>query len=89
MTAGATASGPRILAVNDELQILRALKLILRAAGYEALTAASVEQALDVAALSPVGRRDRRSAVVGGQWDRALPASAGMELDSDHRAVLW
>jgi len=35
MTAGPAASGRRILAVDDELQILRALKLVLRSAGYE------------------------------------------------------
>jgi two-component system, OmpR family, KDP operon response regulator KdpE len=40
--------------VDDELQILRALKLVLRSAGYEVLTAANVEEALDVAAVSPV-----------------------------------
>lgn len=47
-------TGQRILACDDELQILRALRLTLRPAGYEVLTAATMEQALEVAALSPV-----------------------------------
>jgi two-component system, OmpR family, KDP operon response regulator KdpE len=71
MTDAPVVSGRRILAVDDELQILRALKLVLRAAGYEVLTAASVEQALDVAALSPVD-----AAIV----DLLLPDGSGIEL---------
>ena len=45
MIASPAAGGRRVLAVDDELQILRALKLVLRAAGYEVQTAASVEVA--------------------------------------------
>ena len=71
MTAGPAASGRRILAVDDELQILRALKLVLRSAGYEVLTAANVEEALDVAAVSPVD-----AAIV----DLLLPDRDGIEL---------
>ncbi len=64
-------TGRRILAVDDELQILRALKLVLRSAGYEVITAAGVEEALDVAALS---RLD--AAIV----DLLLPDGDGIEL---------
>jgi len=71
MTAAPAVGGRRILAVDDELQILRALKLVLRTAGYEVLTAASVEQALDVAALSPVD---------GAIIDLLLPDGDGIEL---------
>ncbi len=71
MTAGPAASGRRILAVDDELQILRALKLVLRSAGYEVLTAANTEEALDVAAVSPVD-----AAIV----DLLLPDADGIEL---------
>jgi two-component system KDP operon response regulator KdpE len=52
---GAAAHGehrPRILVCDDETQILRALRVILRDAGFEALPASSGEEALDVAAVS-------------------------------------
>jgi two-component system KDP operon response regulator KdpE len=41
----------RVLVCDDEPQILRALKVILRRAAFEPLQAASVQEALDVAAL--------------------------------------
>ena len=44
---------PRVLVVDDEPQILRALRIILRDAGFEVLQATSVEEALDLAALQP------------------------------------
>ena len=68
---GSRASGRRILAVDDELQILRALKATLRAEGYEVLTAASMEEGLDVAALSHFD-----AAIV----DLLLPDGDGIEL---------
>jgi len=43
----------RVLVCDDEPQILRALRVILRDAGYEAITAASGEEALDHAAVKP------------------------------------
>jgi two-component system KDP operon response regulator KdpE len=43
----------RVLVCDDEAQILRALRVILRDAGYEAVTAASGEEALDLAAVKP------------------------------------
>jgi two-component system KDP operon response regulator KdpE len=42
---------PRVLVVDDEPQILRALRIILRDAGFEVLQAATAEEALDQAAL--------------------------------------
>ncbi|OJU84875.1 MAG: DNA-binding response regulator [Solirubrobacterales bacterium 70-9] len=49
------SDGPaaRILVCDDEPQILRALRVILRDAGFEAVTAASGEEALDLAAVKP------------------------------------
>jgi two-component system KDP operon response regulator KdpE len=44
---------PRILVCDDEPQILRALKVILRDAGYEAVAASTGEEALDRAAVKP------------------------------------
>ncbi|HWA55347.1 MAG TPA: response regulator transcription factor [Solirubrobacterales bacterium] len=44
---------PRVLVCDDEAQILRALKVILRDAGYETVPADSGEEALDLAAVKP------------------------------------
>jgi two-component system KDP operon response regulator KdpE len=44
---------PRILVCDDEPQIVRALRVILRDAGYEAVAAISGEEALDLAAVRP------------------------------------
>ncbi|MFZ0376636.1 MAG: response regulator transcription factor [Solirubrobacteraceae bacterium] len=62
---------PRVLVVDDEQQILRALRVILREAGFEALPAATGEEALDLAALQ---RPD--AAII----DLLLPDIDGAEL---------
>ena len=46
-------SAARILVCDDEPQILRALRVILRDAGFEAVPAATGEEALDLAAVKP------------------------------------
>lgn len=46
-------SGQRVLVVDDEPQILRALRATLRGAGYTVETAATVEEALTAAAAHP------------------------------------
>ncbi|QEC49350.1 response regulator transcription factor [Baekduia soli] len=46
-------TGRRILVCDDEPQILRALKVILRDAGFEAVPAETAEEALDRAAVHP------------------------------------
>src|SRR3954469_14112221 len=61
----------RILVVDDEPQILRALKIILRDAGFEVLQAASVEEALDLASLRPPA-----AAII----DLVLPDGDGIEV---------
>jgi len=43
----------RILVCDDEPQILRALKVVLREAGFEPVPAETVEEALDAAAVRP------------------------------------
>ena len=68
---GTRRSARRILAVDDELQILRALRVTLRSHGYEVITAATVEEALDAAAVSPPD-----AAIV----DLLLPDGDGVEL---------
>jgi two-component system KDP operon response regulator KdpE len=47
------SAAPRILVCDDEPQILRALRVILRDAGYEAVTASTGEEALDRASVKP------------------------------------
>jgi two-component system KDP operon response regulator KdpE len=65
------AHRPRVLVCDDETQILRALRVILRDAGFEALPASSGEEALDIAAVS------RPEA---GIIDLVLPDMDGIEL---------
>ena len=62
---------PRVLVVDDERQILRALKVILREAGYEVIEAATIEEALDRAAVRPPD-----AAII----DLMLPDGSGIEL---------
>jgi two-component system, OmpR family, KDP operon response regulator KdpE len=49
----ALGSPPRVLVVDDEPQIVRALKVVLREAGFEAIGAETASQALDLAAVQP------------------------------------
>jgi len=52
-SSAAAASRPRVLVVDDEPQIVRALKVVLREAGYQAMPAETASQALDLAAVRP------------------------------------
>ena len=61
----------RVLVVDDEPQILRALKIILRDAGFEVIQAATVAEALDQAALRPPA-----AAIV----DLVLPDGDGIDV---------
>ena len=62
---------PRILVVDDEPQIIRALKVILRDAGFDSLPAESVEEALDIASVRPPD-----AAIV----DLVLPDGSGVDV---------
>ena len=64
-------NGPRVLVVDDEQQILRALRTSLRGAGYEVDTAETAEGALAAAALRPP------EAVI---LDLVLPDGTGTEV---------
>ena len=68
---GAPSRRPRVLVCDDETQILRALRVILRDAGFEALPASTGEEALDVAAVSAP-----EAAII----DLVLPDMDGIEL---------
>ena len=61
----------RVLVVDDEPQIVRALKVVLREAGFEAVPAETAAQALDLAALSPPD-----AAII----DLVLPDGDGVEV---------
>jgi two-component system KDP operon response regulator KdpE len=61
----------RILVCDDEPQILRALKVILREAGFEAVPAETAEEALDRAAVHPPD---------GAIIDLVLPDGDGVEV---------
>jgi two-component system, OmpR family, KDP operon response regulator KdpE len=66
------ASRPaRVLVVDDEPQIVRALKVVLREAGFEAVPAETASQALDLAAVRPP-----EAAIV----DLVLPDLDGVEV---------
>jgi two-component system, OmpR family, KDP operon response regulator KdpE len=46
-------TGARVLVCDDEIQILRALRVVLKDAGFEVIATASAEEALDAAAVHP------------------------------------
>jgi two-component system KDP operon response regulator KdpE len=62
---------PRVLVVDDEPQIVRALKVVLREAGFETLVAETAGEALDVAAVRPP-----EAAII----DLVLPDGDGVEV---------
>jgi two-component system KDP operon response regulator KdpE len=64
-------TGRRVLAVDDELLILRGLKLVLREAGFEPVAAATATEALDLVALRPPD-----AAII----DLVLPDGDGVEI---------
>jgi two-component system, OmpR family, KDP operon response regulator KdpE len=69
-------NGPRVLVVDDEQQILRALRTSLRAAGYEVDTADTAETALAAAAMRPP------EAVI---LDLVLPDGTGTDVAREFR----
>jgi two-component system, OmpR family, KDP operon response regulator KdpE len=68
---------PRVLVVDDEPQILRALRIILRDAGFEVMQASTAEEALDAAALRPPA-----AAII----DLVLPDGNGIDVTRSLRA---
>jgi two-component system KDP operon response regulator KdpE len=62
---------PRVLVCDDEPQILRALRVVLREAGFEVIPASTAAQALDAAAVRPP-----HAAIV----DLVLPDGDGIEV---------
>ena len=75
--ANGEAKAPRVLVCDDEPQILRALKVILREAGFEVVPAETAGEALDRAAVRPP-----EAAII----DLVLPDSDGIEVTRRLRA---
>jgi two-component system KDP operon response regulator KdpE len=69
--AASPPTTPRGLVVDDEPQIVRALKVVLREAGFQAVPAETAGEALDVAAVRPPD-----AAII----DLVLPDFDGIEL---------
>jgi two-component system KDP operon response regulator KdpE len=65
------ARSPRVLVVDDEPQIVRALKVVLREAGFQAVPAETASEALDLASVRPP-----EAAII----DLVLPDLDGVEL---------
>ena len=74
---GRLMAGERILVCDDDPQILRALRLVLRGAGYEVLTSATAEEALDRAAVG-----GPHAAII----DLMLPDRPGIEVCRELRS---
>jgi two-component system, OmpR family, KDP operon response regulator KdpE len=72
-----SARAPRVLVVDDEPQIVRGLKIVLRGAGYAVETAATKAEALAALALRPP------DALV---LDLVLPDGRGVDLCTELRA---
>jgi two-component system KDP operon response regulator KdpE len=70
------AAQPRILVVDDEPQIVRALKVVLREAGFQAVAAETVSEALDAVSVRPP-----QAAII----DLVLPDGDGVELTREIR----
>jgi two-component system KDP operon response regulator KdpE len=71
-----TGDSRRVLVVDDEPQIVRGLKVILRGAGYDVETATTKREALDAVSVRPP------DAVV---LDLVLPDGSGVDVSSEIR----
>ncbi len=64
-------SGERVLVCDDEIQILRALRVVLKDAGFEVVATATAEEALDTASVHPP-----QAAII----DLVLPDGDGVDV---------
>ena len=71
------SEGTRVLVCDDELQILRALKVVLREAGFEVTAVATAAEALDQASV------DAPDAAI---IDLVLPDGDGVEVCAELRS---
>ncbi len=71
-----SAARPRVLVCDDELQILRGLRIVLREAGFDVVVAQTAREALDAAALHPP-----EAAII----DLVLPDGDGVDVCAELR----
>jgi two-component system KDP operon response regulator KdpE len=72
-----TEGGAHVLVVDDEPQIVRGLRVVLRRAGYEVSSAATKEEALDAVSVRPP------DAIV---LDLVLPDGSGVDICAEIRS---
>jgi two-component system KDP operon response regulator KdpE len=72
-----TEPGGRVLVCDDEPQILRAVKVVLRDAGFEVVATATAREALDAASVRPPD-----AAII----DLVLPDGSGVEVCRELRS---
>ena len=82
-----SARPPRVLVVDDEPQIVRALKVVLREAGFEAVPAETASRGARSGRGAPAGRGDRRPGAAGRRRRGGDAQAARVVGDADPRAV--
>ena len=87
LAVSAAPPAGRVLVCDDELQILRALKVVLREAGFEVEAAPTAPGGARRRRGAAARRRDRRPHAARRRRRRGLPAAARVERDADPRAV--
>ncbi len=83
----ARMNGQRILVVDDEPQILRALQTTLRGAGYTVDSAATAERGAHRGGRAPARGGDPRPRPPGRERHRRLPRAAHVERRARDRAL--
>ena len=78
---------PRILVVDDEPQIVRALKVVLREAGFEAVAGRNGLRGARPRGGAPAGGGDRRPRAARRRRRRGDAPAARVERDADPRAL--
>ena len=81
------ALAPRVLVVDDEPQIVRALKVVLREAGFEAVPAETASRGARPRRGAPAGGGDRRPRAARRRRRRGDAQAARVERDADPRAL--
>ena len=81
------AGAPRVLVVDDEPQIVRALKVVLREAGFEAVAGGNRLRGTRPRRGAPAGCGDRRPRAARPRRDLTDPHAAGVERNADPRAL--
>ena len=76
-----------MLVCDDEPQILRALRVVLREAGFEVVPAETAEEALDLAAVQPPDAAIIDLVLPDGDGIEVCRAAARVERDADPRAL--